>query len=632
MAGYGYHGRVLHLDLATRSSWVEEPDDRFWRLYGGGGLLASAYLLRGCKSGIDAFDPANPLVVTSSVVAGQPYVGLARFTVAAKSPLTGGVGEARGEGPFGAALKGSGVDCLVFHGAADRPTTVAVEDGRATFHDAAHLWGLTVSQTVGRLEAEFGSGIHTATIGPAGENRVRYASIVADRAHQAARMGMGAVAGSKRLKAIVLRGGDHPPVADPRRCEEITQRYAVRMSDNALTRWQLEPPGFAAWVHLLGVDAALCTRNFRDSVFEAIDRYGPDAFMQRYRGEAVCPGCPNNCIKLFGTDDAADDPRAGGIHQEIVGTMGPNLGISDLDTVFRANVLCNDLGLDPTSLGFTLSMAMECVEEGILTPDDAPRFGDGEAVLGMVRLIAAREGFGDVLAEGARRAAHRIGPRAARFALHVKGLEMVCFEPRTQTNLALGYATAPIGPRYDVCEHDWDYDTRTGWDHTLEGSRTLGILDRIPMDEVSQGKVRNFKALSTLWSGADALDFSIFAIAPTRALTLHDMADLLGAVTGWNTSSHEIMRYGERRLHLMRVYNLREGLTAADDTLPDRFFDEAVPQGRWAGTRLDREHFGDAVRTYYRMMGWDDAGRPRYETLLDHHLEWTVRDGHAEQV
>jgi aldehyde:ferredoxin oxidoreductase len=201
---------------------------------------------------------------------------------------------------------------------------------------------------------------------------------------------------------------------------------------------------------------------------------------------------------------------------------------------------------------------------------------------------------------------------------------MVCFEPRTQTNLALGYATAPIGPRYDICEHDWDFDTQVGWDHTLDSSRTLGILERIPMQYQGVDKVRNFKALATIWSAADALDFCIFAVAPTRVLTLEQMAEMLGAVTGWRTSSYEIMRFGERRLHLMRVYNLREGLGASDDMLPDRFYEDAIRSGQWAGVKLDRAAFQDAVHTYYRMMGWDDAGRPRYETLLDQHLEWAV--------
>ena len=315
---FGYHGKVLHLDLATRRSWIEEPGDRFWRIYGGGGLLATHYLLRECPARIDPLDPANLLILTSSVVAGHPYAGLARYTASAKSPLTGGIGETRCEGPFGIALKGSGVDSLVFHGAADRPTTVVVEDGRVDFCDAGDLWGRSVSETVDMLETRFGSGIHTAVIGPAGERLVRFASIVSERSYQAARMGMGAVMGAKRLKAIAIRGVHHPPVADPATCAEITQRYQARMRDNALTRWQLDPPGFSAWVHLHGLDAALCTRNYRDSVFEGADCYDAKYFMHYYRHDGNCPGCPNNCIKYFGTDDDTTyDPRAGGIHQEI---------------------------------------------------------------------------------------------------------------------------------------------------------------------------------------------------------------------------------------------------------------------------------------------------------------------------
>lgn len=634
MERFGYHGKILHLNLKTRQSWIEEPEERFWRLYGGGGLLATYYLLRECPPQIDAFDPANLLILTSSVVAGQPYAGLARYTAAAKSPLTGGIGETRGEGPFGFALKGSGVDTLIFHETAASPTVVVIEQGQVTFHDAGELWGQGVASTVDWLEAQFGPDIHTAVIGPAGENLVRFASIVTDRSYQAARMGIGAVMGSKRLKGIVIRGDDHPPVADPTTCAALTERYQAQMRANDLTRWQLEPPGFSAWVHLHGLDAALCTRNYREAVFEGADNYQAERFMPYYRHDGTCPGCPNNCLKFFGTaDDATADPRLGAIHQEITGALGPNLGLADLNTIFQANILGNDLGLDPTSLGFTLSMAMECVEEGLLSLETIGlplHFGQGEAVLAMIRAIARREGFGDVLAEGARRAAKQIGGQAERCALHVKGLEMVCFEPRTQTNLALGYATAPIGPRYDICEHDWDYDTEVGWDHTLHHSRTVGILERIPMDYLGARKVRNFKALSTLWSAADALDLCIFAIAPTRIFSLAEMAALLGAVTGWNTSAYELMRFGERRLHLMRVYNLREGLTAADDTLPARFFEEPIrsPQARWDGQRLDRAAFTAAVQTYYRLMGWDDAGRPRYETLLDHHLEWVIDEGY----
>jgi aldehyde:ferredoxin oxidoreductase len=265
---------------------------------------------------------------------------------------------------------------------------------------------------------------------------------------------------------------------------------------------------------------------------------------------------------------------------------------------------------------------MELEEEGIVTA--GPRFGDAESTIEMIELIARREGFGDTLAEGCKRAAERIGKGAERFALHVKGLELVPFEPRTQTNLALGYAVAPVGPRYDICEHDWDYDTEVGWGHTLEFSRTLGILERIPMGHLGVDKVRNFKALSNLWSGADALGFCIFAVAPTRALSLETMTAMIAAITGWETSSYEILRWGERRQHLMRVYNIREGLTSEDDTLPDRFFDEAIANGPQAGAKLDRESFRQVLDAYYEMMGWDETGAPRPATLYDHHLEWVI--------
>jgi aldehyde:ferredoxin oxidoreductase len=630
----GYNGRILHIDLTTRCVAAEEPDERFWRLYAGGGLLATWYLMKRCPPGIDAFDPANLLILASSVVAGHPYAGLARFTAAAKSPLTGGIGETRGEGPFGMALKASGYDAIVISGASDVPIAMFVEDGIVSFHDAEKSWGQPVSATVDRLEAVHGKGIASAVIGPAGESLVRYASIVTNRTHQAPRMGMGAVMGSKRLKAIVLRGGRLPPVADPAACQALGESYRVRMTENPLTRWQLDPPGFSAWIHI-GNDATLCTRNYRDGTFEAASAYEPAKFMDRYRGVAPCPGCPNDCIKLFAGDPAVPNPDgAGGIHQEITGTLGPNLGIGELDDVLEANILCNEYGLDPTSLGFTLSMAMECVARGIIAEAEAEglRFGNGGAMRTMIPRIAHRQGFGDVLAEGARRAAERIAPEAEPFALHVKGQEMTCFEPRTQTNLGLGYAVAPIGPRYDICEHDWDYDLRVGWPHTLDSSRTLGILDRIPMDHVGVDKVRNFKALNTLWSAADALDLCIFAIAPTRVFTLEEMTQLLAAVTGWTTSSFEVMRYGERRNHLMRAYNLREGLGAADDRLPDRFFDEPINAGPWIGARLDRDKFAAAIAAYYRMMGWDESGRPLYETLVDHHLEWVMDEGHLART
>jgi len=624
---FGYHGALLWIDLTNHAWSLDWRPEEFFRQYPGGGLLATRLLLERTPPGVDPLGPQNLLIFASSVLAGHPAAGLARFTVAGKSPLTGGIGETRVEGPWGTALKASGADAIIFTGASAEPVTVLIEDGNVEFADGRGLWGLTVGQTTDRLEEQYGAGIHVAAVGIAGENRVRFASIVTDRTYQASRMGMGAVMGAKRLKAVIIRGGHMPTIADSYKLESMTQSFEKRIAQNDLSRWQKDPPGFSCWLYLHGIDAALCVNNYSRSTIEGVERFKTEEFLKRVRGTGVCPGCPNDCIKFLHPLSANGlDPRASGIHQEVTGTMGPNLGITDLDWVLRANNLANQYGLDPTSLGFTISFAMELFEKRILDPVSYPcvRFGDAESAELMMMNIVHRKGLGDVLAEGTRLASRQIGRGAERFAMHVKGLEMVCFEPRTQTNLALGFATAPVGPRYEICEHDWDFDTEVGWEHTLKLSRTLGITNRIPMDYLGPDKVRNYKALNNLWSAADALDFCIFAIAPTRILSLPEMASMLAAVTGWETSDYEVMRMGERRNHLLRWYNTREGLSSKEDTLPDRFFEERIASGRRQGDVLDRQGFEQSIATYYKLMGWDDSGRPTAAALLDHKLEWVL--------
>jgi len=623
----GYHHKILHVKLDNLSTYIEEPDDIFYRLYVGGGLLGAFYLLKLTQPGIDPLSPDNLLIFSNSVIAGFPAAGLVRYIVTAKSPLTNGIGETRCEGSWAVSLKKSGFDAIIFHGASDSPVGLMIDNGRISFFDADNLWGKTVGETNDALEEKYGDNINVAAIGPAGENLVRFSSIISSRTHQAQRMGMGAVMGSKNLKAIVLRGGELPPIADHDSYQRINKNFRRDIPTNVLSSWQKDLPGFAVWVHTHGIDAALDVENYRTAIFKSVDAYQQDNWLPMYRGVAPCPGCANDCMKIYHSADDLD-PRASAIHQEITGALGPNIGTSDIKVILRFNNLCNQWGLDPVSLGFTLSFAMEAYENNLITSAATDglelRFGNDKAALEMARRIVYREGLGDLLAEGCKRAALEIGKGSEKYAMHVKGLELVPFEPRSQTNLALGYATAPIGPRYDICEHDWDFDTKVGWDHSLVFTRTLGILERIPMEFIGAKKVRNFKALNDLWSGADALGYCIFAIAPTRILSLEIMADMLSAITGWETSSYEIMRWGERRNHLLRVYNNREGLTPDDDWLPDRFFDESIDSGVKKGGKLDRNAFRAAIQIYYEMMGWDELGQPRHATLYDHHLEWTI--------
>ena len=633
----GYNGKILTVDLTKLSFEVSEPHEHYWRTFGGGGLLAAERLLRETPAGADPLGPENALIFASSVMAGQPYVGLASLAVCAKSPLTNGMGETHVEGPFSASFKESGFDVIVIKGRAVKPTLISIKNGEVSFVDATEHWGKNVDLTVDALEKSYGAGINTAVIGTAGENLVRFASIVTNRSFQASRMGMGAVMGSKNLKALVIAPGKRPAVADPKKAQELTDLYTSRIPTNPLSDWQFQPPGFAAWVHTHGLDAALCTKNFRDSAFPGVENFTPEEFMSRFEGDAPCPGCPNDCFKLFTPESLSSNPglsKASAMHQEITASMGANIGNADLDFLFESNILCNTLGLDPTSLGYVISMAIECLENGIeiqsLNP--ALTWGDTAGIRQLILDIAARTGAGDLLAEGVKKTSEKLGPKSSHYAMHIKGLEMCVAEPRTQTNLALGYATAPIGPRYNICEHDWDYDIELGWPHTMQGSNTLVILERIPMDYLGPKKVRNFKALSEIWSATDALCVCIFAAPPTRSMTLEEMGSMLGAITGWESSSYEVMAYGQRRINLTKIYNIREGITADQDTLPERFFTDPITVGRWSNYFIDKAKFQEMIQTYYAMMGWDESGNPRYSTLLTNRLEWVVDEGYLEMI
>ncbi len=389
------------------------------------------------------------------------------------------------------------------------------------------------------------------------------------------------------------------------------------MHKNTLSMWQHDRPEFGAWIHTHGTDAALGVNNYQTSHCEYTDNYTPERFSDFYVGESPCPYCPNNCIKRYASNST--EAKSGGLHQEALGSLGPNLGNSDLKKIIDTNVLCNEYGLDPNSLGFTISFAQECIDKGLIKSDELDySFSKDIDLIGITQQIVERKGLGNILAEGAAKAAKIIGKGSEKFALTIKGNEIVSTECRSQTNLALGYAVAACGPRYDICEHDWDFDIDVGWDHTLNYCRTIGILDRIPMQYLGKDKVKNFKALNNLWSAIDALGMCIFASAPTRVYSMTQMAELFEAITGYESSSYELMRYGELKNHLYRLYNYREGFTSEDDTLPERFFEQSIDSGKFINTKINYDKFRQMLDFYYEMMGWDQSGKPREATLYDY--------------
>lgn len=623
---FGYSGSILYIDLLQKTTRVERPDQTWYRLFAGGGLMGTAILYHETQPLIDAFSPDNRLIFISSVIAGIEAPGLARFSVISKSPLSNGIAESRCEGPFGTYLKGSGFDAIVFSGKAEHPVYIIIESKSVHILPAEKIWGKTTAETTKIIEDIHGKeDIQVAVIGQAGENLVRYAGIVTNYSNQAMRMGTGAVMGSKNLKALVLKGKIMPAVYDSKGLEELKIIFQKKMLENKLSMWQKNPPGFAASADLSDYETAyIGYENYQSNLQVENSKYTRQAYMPYFAGDISCPGCPNDCIKLI-VPEAESNTKSAGIHQEVTGSLGPNIGNGDIAVMLRANVLCNLYGIDPVSLGFALSFAMECNKNGILTSEQKKNrnlnFGDSGELLFLIEDIVFRKGLGDLLAEGVRIAANKIGGDADKYAMHVKGIEMVSFEPRSMTNLALGYATAPVGPRYDICEHDWDFDTISGWEHTLDNSRTLGIFKRVAMQELSNEKIRNYKVLNNLWSACDAMNLCIFASAPTRVWSLELIAKLIHVITGWKTSSYEFMKWGERRNHLMRLYNYREGLTAANDCLPARFFEERILNGRLKGVVLEKEQFKKMILFYYEMMGWDKNGLPLYATIVDNGLE-----------
>ncbi len=626
----GFHGRILHVNLSEGLSWVEEPDTNWYRRYGGGGAWGAFFLLRDMDPTVDAFDPGNVMIFASSVVAGTPVPGVSKHSVIAKSPLTGGIGESQSSGPLGAAFKRSGVDALVVHGASTEPVYLLVAGGAVEIHDARELWGMETGPACDRIEAEAGRTLHVAAIGPAGEQRVRFASIVNDSRFVNQRCGLGAVMGSKNLKAVALAGDVPASVADPGLLRTVVDDY--ESNQFSITIMELEKRlGLGLWQDP-EFAIPFSSRNFQDGVFEGLADIAMQELSDRYLVDTGgCHACPTDCMRRLAVPDGprATALRYGNLDHNSGSSFGQVVGCNDPAALLKANELVNRYGMDPESCGHTIAWAMECFERGLIDRETTGgldlRFGNAAAMLQLIEQIGRREDFGDVLAEGSRRAADRIGRGTRQFVMCVKGKEIPAHEPRNKPGLALIYAVGPIGPDFSGVEHDTDFDPDIGLPYALDKGLAFGLLEMLPETEMSARKIRQTVILERWWSGAlESLMFCVYATAPVRYMPPAMMAQAVGAVTGWDFSLWELMQIGERRLNLFRVFNQRAGHTAADDVLPDRFFDEPIDGGPYNGVKLDRDEFAEGRRLYYEMAGWDAQGHPTAARLHELDLGWLV--------
>lgn len=619
-----YHGKILHVDLSEPRWWTEELPASVYRKYLGGGALASYFLLRDLPPGVDPLGPDNLLMFMTSVINGLPLSGANRYSAAGKSPLTGGLGEAEAGGYWGPELKRSGFDGVILHRRAARPTYLFIHDGVCEFRDAGRYWGKYSEEVQDGLEAELGDrGICVLQTGIAGESRVRYAAITNQLRHYHGRAGLGAVMGSKNLRAIVTRGRERVGPADRAAAQAVLRAFRA-IYDHENDGMHLD--GTAGGLSSLDADGILPTRNFRDGSFEharAITGKTMSDTILTNRG--TCYACAVACKREVAVPERGVEPRFGGMEYEIIGALGSLIGVGDLGAVAEMSQWVNRYVVDGISCGVSIAFAMECYENGILTRDDLDgldlRWGNADAAIQMIHKICRREGVGSLLAEGVSRAAAQIGRGAERYAMHVKGQEVPMHEPRGKVGVGLGYAISPTGADHMEASHDPTFES-LGIAET--GLEPLGLLEPVDRFDLGAEKVRAFSYSQTAFNLYNSVGMCDFVGVPINALRLEMLRDYINAATGWDMSLFELMKVGERANTMYRLFNLREGFTAADDTLPDRLF-ESLNNGRLQGRAIDREELRRALQLYYGMAGWDSQGVPTPAKLGDLGLTWAAQ-------
>src|SRR3954447_12829785 len=586
----GYFGRALVVDVTDGAAQELPLDEKTLRRYVGGVGLGTYLMHRLAPRGVDALAPEAPLAFVFSPLVGTPLTTSAKFAVVAKSPLTDRLNDALASSHFAISGKLTGHDALVVTGACDASSVLLVDGDGPRVRDAADLWGLSAAEAEDRLRERLGPAWRSAAIGPAGERLVRYATLSHDGRH-AGRGGLGAVLGSKRIKAVAVRAATKCATADPQRVLAAARDLRKRSFGPATAKYR----ELGTLANLLAFNAisTLPTRNFQAATFAGAPQLAAEDLAEaRSVARNSCASCSIGCEHIYAT-------KGGGqarVEYENVFALGPLCGVSDPDAVLSASERCDALGLDTISAGGTLPRAMECAERGLI---DAPwlRFGDGDALLRALDEIGARTGLGDLLAEGSRRASADVGGEAPSLATHVKGLELPGYEPRTLQAMALGMAVNARGA---------DHNRSGAYEADLAGGH----------DRLAGGAVHAEAAIITEDRAAvmDSLILCKF-LRGVFADPFPEWAALLSAVTGWDVDADELQGTAVRIVLAKRLFNLREGWTRAEDWLPDRFLAETLELESGRHASLTPERLRTMIDAYYEGRGLDRDGLPDADEL-----------------
>ena len=643
---YGYAGKVLHVDLTSGVIEVEEPPIERYRTYLGGSALGLDYLLKNTPAGADPYGPENILAFMLSGITGAPIAGQSRVTVVGKSPITGGVGDSQAGGFWPAELKFAGFDGIVVKGVSPSPVYLWITNGEAELRPADHLWGMTTREVDEILKEDHEDPrIQIAQIGPAGEKLVRFAAIMnmASRAH--GRTGLGAVMGSKKLKAIVVRGGKKKiPMADPQRVRDIMQSSIplIREDDDV---WDLAKHGTLGILESQNAVGGLPTRNYSsgwmgydraaaiggERLFNDLLR-GANEGTQLKTGRETYYSCAVRCKRVVQAEweENLVDPKSGGQEYETAATFGSYCDIDDPYAISYANQLCNQYGVDTIAAGATMAFAIDCYESGLIDAADTDGielgWGKADAMIAMLEKTLKREGLGSVLAEGSVRAAEKIGNGAEDLVIAVKGAELPAHMPQVKPSLGLIYAVNPFGADHQSSEHDPNYTPELIAESPEKyGKRMsdIGLTDPQPEGALNREKVEFALRTQYVYSALDTADVCQFVFGPAWSLLgMAELAGVITAVTGVETTVDDLLEYGARRLNMLRAFNAREGITRERDTLPKRLF-EPLTGGPTDGQVFDQARFQAALDMYYEMAGWDPVtGNPTSETLERLDLGW----------
>lgn len=573
---FGYHGCYLRIDVTTGRSERVALDERVLREHIGGTGLGAWLLLQEGGATADPLSPAAPLIFAFSPLVGSPLTTSAKFAVVSRSPLTGRYNDSLASSGFALAGKASGCDALVIVGCAPELEVLVIDDGEVRVEAAEGIAGLPCRETEEALRARLGAAFRIASIGPAGEHAVRYATISHDGRH-AGRGGSGAVLGSKQIKAIAVRGTQRVAWAHPRDLVALSRDLSQRSFGPATAKYR--ELGTATNLLTFNRFGTLPTRNFQQGTFEEAAQLSPQVLGElRGRTRTGCVACTIGCEHIYGSGDAATR-----LEYESLFALGSLCGVGDGDAVLAAVQRCDALGIDTISTGGTIAFAMECAARGLI---DAPwlTFGSGEAMLRAIDLIGRREGIGDLLAEGSRRASLVIGQGSLAFAPQVKGLEIPGYEPRGLQTMALGFA---VGAR--------------GADHNRSGAYEVDFSDQVDRRHATLGTVRHAIATEDRAALMDSLILCKF-LRGVFTDFYAESADMLRRVTGWEVTAGELSETARRIVTAKRRVNVLAGWTPEEDTLPDRFLDTPLP-GDPAAV-LTRERLQALVAEYHRQRGW----------------------------